>query len=300
MEAFYKVGDKVTIRGDLSSLDGTIKFGLNEQMISMATRICTISKVIAGAYTPTPGKSCEDGYRYRIKEDDGGNSWSSEAFAEVPCKPLFKTGDTVMVRKDLRAHDRYPTIGFCVNATMASYAGKHATITRVLGGKYKATGELDGCGYRLNIDNGQFTWACEDIIKVEDTEGFFHVGDKVSIRLDLHECESDEVKYGVAYEMEEYAGRLCTITNVRSGDYQPTKPSQDGCRYSIEEDGEEYSWSSEMFIINSKAKQNESRFQKQEAVVSRGDKREGCVIRSRRSKASVKRGHLSYKTVFGD
>ena len=205
-----------------------------------------------------------------------------------------------MVREDLKAHDRHPTICFCVNATMASYAGKHATITRVLEGKYKATGGLDGCGYRLNIDDGQFTWACEDIVKAEDTKVFFHVGDKVTIRPDLCECESDEIKYGVACEMEKYAGTLCTITSVKYNDYQPTKPNQDGCRYSIEEDDGEYSWSSEMFIINSKVKQNESRFQKQEAIVSRGDRREGCVIRSRRSKASVKRGHLSYKAVFGD
>lgn len=50
---------------------------------------------------------------------------------------------------------------------------------------------------------------------------------------------------------------------------------------------------------NSKHKNNENRLQKQETHVVRGDDREGNRVQSRKRKASITVGHLSYKTIKG-
>ena len=296
MGALYKKGDKVKIREDLESLSGKIHFYVSRNMIKMAGKAYTISDVTEKSYPPS--NPLEDGCLYWLEGDSGFYSWPSEAF--IPTKPFFKVGDTVMVRKDLTAYRDYSRIPFSVNDDMLKHAGKVGTIVRA-SDYYPACVGLDGYGYELDIDRRFFGWSNEDLVKAESAIPILNKGDKVTIRPDLEETVSSEIQYGVNDEMVEYAGRVCTIKRVDRGDYEITKPGEDGCRYKIEEDEGFYSWSSEMFVFNNlKTKQNEIKLQGKEVAVSRGNGYTGSIVRSGRCKAAVTVGHLGHKAVTGD
>lgn len=210
---------------------------------------------------------------------------------------LFKVGDKVTVRSDLK--NLRGRIKFGLAEEMLSFAGNTYTISEVTEGSYtSANPNEDGCKYHLETDPNAFSWSSEAFVTIKP---FFEVGDKVTVRPDLKNCDSDDVEYGLDETMREYSGRTVIISEVEVDDYDIARPAQDGCLYRIKEDDGDYSWSSEMFIINNlKSNQNEDQLQRKEAVVSRGDKREGRTVCCRRSKAAVKRGHLSHKALSGD
>ena len=210
---------------------------------------------------------------------------------------LFKVGDKVTIRSDLKTLKG--RIEFGLAEEMLSFAGNTYTISEVIEGYYTpAKPNEDGCRYRLKTDSSGFSWSSEAFVTIKN---FFKVGDKVTVRPDLKNCASGDVKYGLDEVMREYSGGTVTISEVEVDAYDIARPAQDGCLYRIKEDDGDYSWSSEMFIINNlKSNQNENQLQGKEAVVSRGDKREGRTVCCRRSKAAVKRGYLSHKALSGD
>lgn len=296
MEALYKKGDKVIIRGDLKSLSGGIRFGMTSEMLGMAGKAYVISKV-SKSYSPS--NPLEDGYEYRLEGDSGDWSWSSEAF--IPTKPFFNVGDTVMIRKDLTEHTRYDKVPFSVNEEMVEFAGKTTTIVAAAKDDYTASPGLDGCRYSLDIDHKFYTWANEDLVSEDKPLPLLKVGDKVTVREDLGEIDSGDVRYGLNETMRKYAGRTVTISEVKEDNYNIERSGQDGCLYEIKEDHGDYSWSSEMFNINQlKTKEHEVKLQGKEVAVSRGDGYTGSVVRSGRCKAAITVGHLSHKAVAGN
>ena len=294
MGAFYKRGDKVIIREDLGSLQGRIHFGVSQTMREIAGNTYVISNVKEKDYAPS--NPLEDGCEYRLEGDSGFHSWSSEAF--IPTKPFFNIGDTVMIRKDLTEHTRYDRVPFCVCSEMVMHAGKTAAIVAAVRDGYATGPGLDGYKYYLDIDHKVHAWANEDLVLSDKPISLFKVGDRVTVREDLDEIDSGDVKYGLAETMRRHANRTVTITKVIPNDYDIDRSDQDGCRYRIKEDDEEYSWSSEMFNINQlKTKEHEIKLQGKEVAVSRGDGHTGSVVCCRRCKASITVGHLGHKTV---
>ena len=75
----FKVGDRVTVREDLNEIGSDdVEYGLDDTMRSYAGKTVTISEVEEDNYDIE--RSGQDGCLYRIKEDDGDYSWSSEMF----------------------------------------------------------------------------------------------------------------------------------------------------------------------------------------------------------------------------
>ena len=132
----------------------------------------------------------------------------------------------------------------------------------------------------------------------------FKAGDVVQIKPELKEGE--DIRFSCNEEMEEWAGKTVTISEVNVHYYTPDKVGEDGCRYYLEDIG--YNWSSPMFVLDQKYKLttkfknngNEDQLQKEGIAVSRGDQHEGSRICCRRCKAAITVGHLSHKEVSGE
>ena len=79
----FQVGDIITIKR-LSLEDdkaGMYRFGLNNSMVALSGKSCTIKNI--ESTTSTPGKLPDDGYRYRLEEDPGKWAWSSSMFEDT-------------------------------------------------------------------------------------------------------------------------------------------------------------------------------------------------------------------------
>ena len=149
--------------------------------------------------------------------DEEKDYWHPDMLVKV--EPIFKVGDKIRIREDLKVGRIYEGVDFV--RPMLEFLGKEATIT-----------EIDGDGdYLLDIDNGDFFWSTEMLVKVGDT---FKIGDKVKIREDL----IDFREYGgmdFVRPMLEFLGKEATITDK----------AIDGA-YSLDID-DDFCWSAEMF-----------------------------------------------------
>ena len=76
-------------------------------------------------------------------------------------EPIYKIGDKVTVRTDLKEVGYGPTsIRFGLNDSMERFAGKTVTITDVASEEYRNSLKLgeDGARYRIAEDNGSWAW----------------------------------------------------------------------------------------------------------------------------------------------
>lgn len=111
-ELFYKVGDIVKIRSDLSC-DGKYPMRSGPKK-GIAPRVAPEMEACRGETHAIT--ECVSGY-YRIDGDSRNLYWSDEMFesyAETPTwnlletKLRYKPGDVVVIRHDLRGDDEYP------------------------------------------------------------------------------------------------------------------------------------------------------------------------------------------------
>ncbi len=158
-------------------------------------------------------------------------------------KYLYKVGDRVRVRSDLTKNARYRMAEGdetnVVTSSMMEHAGKIMVIADQHGGQYRIRpadkGEAISC---LWVD-GMFDGIVIDNPAKPVKLGDLKPGDKVRIRPDLEEGDA----YGIYCNssMEKMAGRIVTIRR-HTGE-------GDGYRkYSIEEDGGDWTWTDKMFV----------------------------------------------------
>lgn len=145
----YNVGDRVLIK-DLYK-ESNYAFNIEPAMQEFSNKICTIKEVRLAEDEIT-----YDGYEYKIKEDDGFYTWSSDMFivavtkVNLAAKDTFNVGDKVIIRNDLIVGKPYNT-GCLFISQMQDYYDKLATIT-------DCHPTISGTRYQLDIDRGRFTW----------------------------------------------------------------------------------------------------------------------------------------------
>lgn len=269
---------------------------------------------------------------FKLKEMKECTWFHPSRFFKVP---LFKVGQIVQF-KNIKEDKLYSgTYG------MADIEGKYGIITSVRENRYTAEKPgQDDCTYEVKSFLDGEIWCVtsasiglvpavrnvgtidyyskEDIIaatttaeamaqavdNVKASPFSFKVGETVVVRNDLYVDRKYDNGCRFDSNMQEYKGKITTITNVS---YYKGEP-----RYALKIDNETFCWSPSMLlsytpgsdydldkqIINQQTKQNyENQLQREKARISRGDKYTGRAVCSRRCKAQITVGHLSYKEV---
>lgn len=91
----------------------------------------------------------------------------------------YKVGNKVKIREDLKDNEIYGSGYLDATSDMVSRGGMIATIT-----------ECEEDSYRIDVDNGFYSWVDEMFEDVEESEAKFKIGDKVRI---LTGSNSDKV-----------------------------------------------------------------------------------------------------------
>lgn len=206
----YKVGDKVIIKDERT-------FGMNTDG-DMDEYLGTVMTIRSKSYAA-----------YSMEEDDGEWYWTDNM---IEGKRGFKVGDVVRVVHNVELKGG--------NVRKQKYADKVYTVDKV-----NCTSLYP---YSLNGENS-FFWKDEEIEMVKEAKdacflntkeisdiedaSTYNVGDRVSIRQDIHSTEKDCLDW--VPTMNEYMGKAVTITSK----------SKQG--YRILEDGGTWIWKGDAF-----------------------------------------------------
>lgn len=287
----YKVGDKVIIKKGLIEDRRYGNQTVVKPMLQYLGKEATIKYFISKENS------------FNIDLDSEHWCWTAEMFDP---KPLYKVGDQVLI-KDLykESDDDYD---FGLEPKMREFSNKICTIKEVrLDTDAEDEITYDGYEYKINEDDGFYTWSSDMFVGAVTKGGFnaksvFNVGDKVVIRNDLIVGKPYDTGCLFTTQMQDYCNKLATIINCYY-------PMLGGIRYHLDIDRGKFAWSSDMLLLysensqtinqttNQTTNQNENQLQRKEACISRGDQYTGRRVLYTRRKAKISVGHLSYKEI---
>lgn len=230
----HKIGDKVTVRGDLEYCQQYGANAVNGDMMNFKGQEVTIKSIVN-----------ESRGQYTIEEADW--TWTNEMFieeAEGITTPEgfddYKVGDKVKVKSTLMAGDRWKCCGTTIE--MAQLRGKIVTIKTVRtehGAKY------------YTIEETHYNWVSEmfegrigggetpsKLINADIPLKPIEVGDRVRVKRNINTDMSFQ-GWSISEDMVDLRGSIITITYVGR--------DSDGIYYESEdEDEDELTWTIDM------------------------------------------------------
>lgn len=244
----YKVGEKVRVRPDLKEGD-RFRIYVFDDMVTLAGKIVTIKKA-DGTHKGCP--------KYKLYDDEDIFFWTEDLFVPV-WKHEPEIGDKVRVRSDLTSDEHYG--GVYTADYMVRFADKVVTISD----------KREDGRYTIDEDEGDWIWHLEMFVPVEaePKKRKLKVGDKVRVRPDLKVTSYEYDDCLTTTCMCEFKGKIVTIKSVEKKEN----------RYTIVESGNNFLWSSEMFVLDGDDKREDD-CRVQEIIITTDGKKTTATYRN--------------------